>query len=332
MREITYRQALAEAAQEEMDRDETVFLLGEDMRNMGGGFGVFHGFADRFEPRRVQDAPISESAIAGAAVGAAIVGMRPVAEIMFGDLTTIAMDHIVNSAAKVRYQHGGKLGCPVVFRAATGAGLHYGMHHSQSFEAWFLHVPGLKVVMPSTPCDAKGLLKAAIRDPDPVLFFEHKMLYDSKGSVPEGECLVPLGHGDVKRQGSDVTIVAGGAMVPKALEAAARLEIEGIDVEVVDPRTLYPIDRELILESVGKTHRVIVAYEECRTGGVAAEICCMIAEEAFWFLDAPVTRVTGPDTPVAFNPILESRYIPSVAALVAAVHGLLDTADAGAVR
>ncbi len=331
MREITYRQALAEAAREEMQRDENVFLMGEDLCNMGGGFGVFQDFAPEFGPRRVRDTPISESAIAGAAVGAALVGARPIAEIMFGDLTTIAMDHITNSAAKVRYQHGGAFGCPVVFRTATGAGLHYGMHHSQALEAWCLHVPGLKVAVPGTPRDAKGLLKAAIRDPDPVIVFEHKMLYDLRGPVPEADYVVGLGEGEIKREGADVTIVAIGVMVHKALVAAAQLEAEGISVEVVDPRTLNPLDKELILDSVRKTTRAVVTCEECRTGGVAAEISSAISEEALWYLDAPVARVTAPDMPVPFSPVMEEYYTPGIESLVEAVRGLFGR-EAGKAR
>jgi pyruvate/2-oxoglutarate/acetoin dehydrogenase E1 component len=299
--------------------------MGEDIRNLGGGFGTLQGFAQEFGERRVVDTPISESAIAGAAVGAALVGARPVTEIMFGDLTTIAMDHIVNSAAKVRYQHGGRFGCPVVFRTSTGAGLHYGMHHSQSLEAWYLHVPGLKVVVPGTPYDAKGLLKAAIRDPDPVIVFEHKMLYDLRGPVPEAEYVVPLGQAKVKREGDDATIVALGIMVPKALAAAERLAEEGISVEVVDPRSLCPLDRKLILESVRKTNKVVIAYEDCKTGGVTAEIAGLIAEEGFWSLDAPIVRVSAPDMPVPFSPILEQYYIPGTEDLVEAVRGIVDT-------
>ena len=324
MREITYRQALAEAAREAMREDDSVFLMGEDLRNMGGGFGVFQGFVEEFGDRRVIDCPISESAIAGAAAGAALVGVRPVAEIMFGDLTTIAMDHIVNSAAKMRYQHGGRVGCPVVFRTATGAGLQYGMHHSQALEAWFLHVPGLKVVVPGTPRDARGLLRAAIRDPDPVMFFEHKMLYDLRGSVPDIDEVIPLGEGEIKREGRDATIVAIGVMVHKALAAAEQLAGEGISVEVVDPRTLNPLDRDLILDSVRRTTRAVVTCEECRTGGVAAEIISLISEEALWDLDAPPIRVTAPDMPVPFSPVMEDYYVPGVEALVEAVQGLLN--------
>ena len=323
MKEITYRQALAEAAREEMKRDGNVFLMGEDLCNLGGGFGVFQGFAQEFGTKRVLDTPISESAIAGAAVGAALVGTQPVAEIMFGDLTTIAMDHIVNSAAKIRYQHGGGFGCPAVFRTATGAGLHYGMHHSQALEAWYLHVPGLKVVVPSTPYDAKGLLKAAIRDPDPVVVFEHKMLYDLSGSVPDTDYVIPLGKGEIKREGTDVTIVAIGIMVHKALAAAEQLAEEGISVEVVDPRTLNPLDKTLILDSVRKTTRAVVTHEACKTGGVTAEIASVISEEAFWALDAPIVRVAAPDMPVPFSPIMEAYYIPGVEALANAVRGLL---------
>ena len=323
MREITYREALAEAAREEMQRDSSVFLMGEDMRNLGGGFGVFQGFAEEFGARRVLDAPISESAIAGAAVGAALVGTKPVVEIMFGDMITIAMDHIANSAAKVRFQHGGAFGCPAVFRTTTGAGLHYGMHHSQSLEAFCLHVPGLKVAVPGTPRDAKLLLKAAIRDPDPVILFEHKMLYDVRGPVPEDDEELGLGQGEIKRPGSDVTIVALGIMVTRALEAAEQLAARGISAEVVDPRTLNPLDRELILASVRRTTRAVVAFEECRTGGAAAEISAAISEAALYDLDAPVVRVTAPDTPVAFSPVMEDYYVPGVDAVVEAAQGLV---------
>lgn len=320
MRQITYRDALREALREEMLRDETVFLLGEDIgRYWKGAFKVTKGLAEEFGDERVRDTPISESAIIGVAAGAAITGMRPIAEIMFGDLSALAMDQIANQAAKLTYMFGGQTKVPLVIRMPFGAGVNVAAHHSQSLEAWFLHVPGLKIAMPSTPYDAKGLLKTAIRDDNPVMFFEHKLLYNIKGSVPEEEYTVPLGVADVKREGEDVTIVATLYMVHKSLAAAEELSNEGISVEVVDPRTLVPLDKQAIINSVKKTGRIVIVTEDCKTGGVSAEIAAVVAEEAIDYLDAPVKRVAEPDTPIPFSPPLERFVIPDEKKIIGAV-------------
>jgi len=320
LREITYRDALREALREEMLRDETVFLLGEDIgRYWKGAFKVTKGLAEEFGDERVRDTPISESAIIGVAAGAAITGMRPVAEIMFGDLSALAMDQIANQAAKLTYMFGGQTKVPLVIRMPFGAGVNIAAHHSQSLEAWFMHVPGLKIAMPSTPYDAKGLLKTAIRDDNPVMFFEHKLLYSIKGPVPEEEYTVPLGVADVKREGEDVTIVATLYMVHKSLAAAEELSNEGISVEVVDPRTLVPLDKQAIINSVKKTGRIVIVTEDCKTGGVSAEIAAVVAEEAIDYLDAPVKRVAEPDTPIPFSPPLERFVIPDEKRIIGAV-------------
>jgi len=320
MRKIAYREALKEALQEEMRRDSRVFLLGEDIgRYWGGAFKVTKGLAEEFGDERVRDTPISESAIIGAAVGAAITGMRPVAEIMFGDLTALAMDQIANQAAKIRYMFGGQAKCPIVVRTPFGAGVNIAAHHSQSLEAWFMHVPGLYVAVPSTPYDAKGLLKTAIRSDNPVVFCEHKLLYPLEGEVPEGEYTIPFGVADVKREGKDVTVVATLFMVHKALNAAEELAEEGISVEVVDPRTLTPLDKQAIIKSVKKTGRIVIVTEDCRTAGVSAEIAAVVAEEAIDYLDAPIKRVAEPDTPIPFSPPLEQYVIPDEKAIIKAV-------------
>lgn len=311
MRKMTYRDALREALREEMRRDPSVFLLGEDIgRYWGGAFKVTEGLAEEFGDERVRDTPISESAIIGTAVGAAITGMRPVAEIMFGDLTALAMDQIANQAAKIRYMFGGQATCPLVVRTPFGAGVSIASHHSQSLEAWFMHVPGLFVAVPSTPYDAKGLLKTAIRGSNPVFFCEHKLLYPVEGEVPEEEYTVPFGSAEVKKEGSDVTVVATSYMVHKALSAARALENEGISVEVVDPRTLTPLDKQTIIRSVKKTGRAVIVTEDCKTAGVSAEIAAILAEEAIDYLDAPIRRVAEPDTPIPFSPPLERYVIP----------------------
>ena len=321
MRKITYREALREALREEMRRDPTVFLLGEDIgRYWGGAFKVTEGLAEEFGDERVRDTPISESAIIGAAVGAAITGMRPIAEIMFGDLTALAVDQIANQAAKIRYMFGGQAKVPLVIRTPFGAGVNIAAHHSQSLEAWYMHVPGLYVAVPSTPYDAKGLLKTAIRNDNPVFFCEHKLLYPIEGEVPEGEYTVPLGVADVKREGKDVTVVATLYMVHKALEAAEKLETEGISVEVVDPRTLTPLDKQTIIKSVKKTGRLVVVSEDCKAAGVSAEIAAVVAEEAIDYLDAPIKRVAEPDTPIPFSPPLEQYVIPNEKSIIKAVR------------
>jgi pyruvate dehydrogenase E1 component beta subunit len=324
MREITYAEAIREALRQEMVRDESVFLIGEDVGRYGGAFGVSYGLVDEFGEERVRDTPISEAGIAGAATGAALTGMRPVAEIMFMDLTTIAMDQLVNQAAKLRFMFGGKAKVPLVLRTPGGSGTGASAHHSQSLEAWFVHVPGLKVVMPSTPYDAKGLLLASIRDDNPVIFVEHKLLYKTKGPVPEDDYTLPLGVADVKRAGRDLTIVATSIMVPRALEAAETLAQDGIEIEVVDPRTLKPLDYGIIIESVIKTGRVLVAHEACKTGGVGAEIAARIVEsEAFDYLDAPIKRLAGLDIPVPYNRNLERHMVPQVENIVAAARELV---------
>jgi pyruvate dehydrogenase E1 component beta subunit len=324
LREITYRDALREALREEMLRDETVFLLGEDIgRYWKGAFKVTKGLAEEFGDERVRDTPISESAIVGVATGAAITGMRPIAEIMFGDLSALAMDQIANQAAKLTYMFGGQTKVPLVIRMPFGAGVNIAAHHSQSLEAWFMHVPGLKIAMPSTPYDAKGMLKTAIRDDNPVMFFEHKLLYNIKGPVPEEEYTVPLGVADVKRKGEDVTIVATLYMVHKSLAAAEELSKEGISVEVVDPRTLVPLDKQAIIDSVKKTGRIVIVTEDCKTGGVSAEIAAVVAEEAIDYLDAPVKRVAEPDTPIPFSPPLERFVIPDEKKIIGAVKEVI---------
>jgi pyruvate dehydrogenase E1 component beta subunit len=318
MREITYSQALNEALREEMLRDPAVFLIGEDL--IQPTYGVTRGLYEEFGPQRVICTPISEAAIAGAATGAAVVGARPVAEIMYSDFSTIAMDQIVNQAAKMRYMFGGKARVPWVMRMTTGAGRGNAAQHMQSLEAWFVHVPGLKVVLPSTPYDAKGLLKSAIRDDNPVIFLEHKLLYATKGPVPEGEYTVPLGQADIKRPGEHVTIVATSRQVLFALEAADKLAEEGISAEVIDPRSLMPLDKETILESVKRTHRAVIVHEAVERGGVANWIASIIQEEVFDYLDAPVVRVCGENVPIPFAQNLEAAAIPNPERIAAAVR------------
>jgi len=321
---ITYREALRQALRQEMRRDSSVFLLGEDIgKCWGGAFKVTEGLAEEFGDERVRDTPISESTIIGAGVGAAITGMRPVAEIMFGDLSALAMDQIANQAAKIRYMFGGQASCPLVIRTPFGAGVNIASHHSQSLEAWFMHVPGLQVAVPSTPYDAKGLLATAIRGNNPVFFCEHKLLYPIEGEVPEEEYTVPFGVADVKRKGSDVTVVATMYMVHKALKAAAALENEGVNVEVIDPRTLTPLDKKTIIDSVKKTGRMVVVSEDCKTAGVSAEIASIVAEEAIDYLDSAIKRVTAADTPIPFSPPLEQYIIPNEQTIIKAIKEIL---------
>jgi pyruvate dehydrogenase E1 component beta subunit len=304
-----------------MQRDETVFLLGEDIgRYWGGAFGVTKGLAEEFGDERVRDAPISENAIIGVAVGAAITGRRPVAEIMFGDLSALAVDQICNQAAKIRYMFGGQVSVPCVIRTPFGAGVNIASHHSQSLEAWFMHTPGLHVAVPSTPYDAKGLLKTAIRGNDPVFFVEHKLLYPLKGMIPDEDYTVPFGVADVKREGKDVTIVATLYMVHKASAAAEQLSKEGVSAEVIDPRTLVPLDKTSIVKSVKKTGRLVIVSEDCKTAGVSAEIAAIVAEEALDYLDAPIKRVAEPDTPIPFSPSMEQFVIPNENNIVQAVR------------
>jgi pyruvate/2-oxoglutarate/acetoin dehydrogenase E1 component len=324
MREITYAEAICEALHQEMQRDPNVFLIGEDIGVYGGAFGVTQGLLDEFGPERVRDTPISEAVIAGAAAGAALTGMHPVAEIMFMDFTTLAMEQLVNQAAKTRYMFGGKAKVPMVLRTPAGSGTGAAAQHSQSLEAWFVHAPGLKVVMPSTPYDAKGLLIASIRDDNPVIFVEQKLLYRSKGPVPEEPYTVPLSVAEVKRTGRHLTIVATGVMLTRSLQAAERLASEGIEVEIVDPRTLKPYDGETITQSVIKTGRVLIVHEACKTGGFGAEISAMISEgPAFAYLNAPVRRLAGLDIPIPYNRTLERNAVPQEETIAAAVRELM---------
>ncbi len=322
-REISYLEAVREAMVQEMRLDKEVFLIGEDIGTYGGAFGVSKGMLEEFGPERIRETPISEAAIAGAATGAALMGMRPVMEIMFMDFLTISMNQLVNQAAKMRFMFGGKCSIPMVIRAPSGSGTGAAAQHSQSLEAWFVNVPGIKVVAPSTPYDAKGLLIAAIRDNNPVLFMEHKLLYRLKGPVPEETYCLPLQSAEVKREGRDLTIVAYSIMAPRALEAATQLATEGIEVEVVDPRCLKPLDVETITRSVSKTGRVLIAHEAPLTGGFGGELAAVIAaSEAFDYLDAPIRRLAGRNIPIPYNRTLERAAVPQVEDIVAAARAL----------
>jgi pyruvate dehydrogenase E1 component beta subunit len=321
--EISYLEAVREALTQEMRRDPEVFMLGEDIGVYGGAFGVTKGMLDEFGPERVRDTPISEAAIAGAATGAALMGMRPVMEIMFMDFVTISMNQLVNQAAKIRFMFGGKASIPMVVRAPAGSGTGAAAQHCQSLEAWFVHVPGIKVVAPATAYDAKGLLVAAIRDNNPVLFMEHKLLYRSKGMVPEELYSLPLGQAEVRREGRDLTVLAYSITVPRALEAAQQLAAEGIEVEVVDLRSLKPLDKETIIRSVCKTGRVLITHESPQTGGFGGELAAVIAEsEAFDYLDAPIRRLGGRDIPIPYNRTLERATVPQVEDIAAAARQL----------
>lgn len=308
MREITFSQATLEAMSEEMRRDKSIFVMGEDIARQGGIFGQFKGLPQEFGFDRVRDTPISETAIMGAGVGAALAGMRPVVDMHFADFMGVCMDEIFNQMAKIRYMFGGQCRLPVVVRAPDGLTSGGAAQHSQSIESWFMHIPGIKVVIPSNPADAKGLLKAAIRDDNPVIYFENKILYREKGPVPEGEYIVPIGKANVSKEGKDVTIISYSIMMKKAFEAAEILAKDGIDVEVIDLRTIVPYDRETILESVKKTHRLVIVHEAVKQGGVGAEIAAFVAEEAIDYLDAPILRFGAPFTPVPFSPVLENAY------------------------
>jgi pyruvate dehydrogenase E1 component beta subunit len=336
MAQMSIAEALRQAIREEMRRDPRVFCIGEDIGTTGGWGGAFTvtlGLSDEFGHERILDTPISELGLTGVAVGAAIGGLRPIADVQYGDFLFLAMDQLVNQAAKMTYMSGGTIKVPMVMRAPVGS-TRRGSQHAQSMEAFFTHVPGLKVLAPSTAYDAKGLLKSAVRDEDPVLIFEHKLLYGSKGprteqgaisavgDVPDEEYLVPIGKGVVRREGGDVTIVGKLLTVYRALEAAEQLAKDGIEAEVIDPRTLVPLDRELILASVRKTGRLVVVEEDNLTGGWAGDIAAMVAEEAFYWLDAPIKRVSAPDTPPPFAPVMEAYYVPSAARVAQAVKSL----------
>ena len=320
MREITFSEATLEAMAEEMTRDDRVFLMGEDIARQGGIFGQFKGLPQQFGLERIRDTPISETAIIGAGVGAALAGMRPVVDMHFVDFITIAMDEVVNQMAKIRYMFGGQCTVPIVLRAPDGMVRSAAAQHSQSLEAWFLHVPGLQVVIPSNPADAKGLLKSAIRSDNPVLYFEHKVLFKMKGPVPEGDHLVPIGKAKISRSGKDVSIVSYSLMMQVALEAAEELAKQGIEAEVIDLRTISPLDEETIFSSVRKTKRLVIVHEAVKTGGVGAEIAARVAEEMIDYLDAPIRRLGAPFVPIPFSPALEKLVKISAADVVRTVR------------
>ncbi|WP_414733337.1 alpha-ketoacid dehydrogenase subunit beta [Acetobacterium carbinolicum] len=323
-KEITYANAIKEAISEEMIRDEDVFMMGEDIGVYRGAFGVSGDLVETFGEDRIIDTPISEQGFVGCAIGAAVAGMRPIVEIMFSDFMTVCWDMIVNQAPKMRYMFGGKVSVPMVLRTASGGGTGAAAQHSQSLEAMLCHVPGLKVIVPSTPRDAKGLLKSAIRDNNPVIFLEQKLLYRTKGMVEEEEFMIPIGEADVKREGQDCTIITYGRMVQMCLAAAESLEKEGIDVEVIDLRTLLPMDTEAIIKSVIKTRHALVVHEAVKTGGIAGEIIARIADsEAFYYLDAPLKRLASEDVPVPFCPVLEKGILPDEAKIIATVKEML---------
>jgi acetoin:2,6-dichlorophenolindophenol oxidoreductase subunit beta len=333
---MKYRDALRTALQEEMERDESVFCIGEGIGERGGSYKVTDGLIARFGAKRVMDTPLSEAGFVGVGVGAAIGGQRPVVEILFVDFLLLAMDQVINQAAKYRFMSGGEGRVPLVIRTQGGAGNSLAAQHSQSLEALYYHIPGLKLVMPSTPRDAKGLLKAAIRDEDPVIFIEHKLLYMTEGEVPDEDYLIPLGQADIKRDGTDVTLVTWSHMVLKSLQAAEELAAEGISVEVIDLRSLVPMDVGCVLESVRRTGRLVVAQEAIKRGGVGSDVAAIVAEQAFESLRAPIVRVAGLNTPVPFNLALEKATVPQVGDIVAALRSVVgrpagDVDRAGAV-
>lgn len=319
MRDLTYIEAIREALREEMRRDQSVFLLGEDIGRYGGTCKVTLGLIDEFGPDRVRDMPLAEAGIVGVALGAAMLGMRPVAEMMYMDFSLIAADQIINQVAKTHHMTGGQLMAPLVIRAQQSGGISAGPQHSQKFEALFAHIPGLMVVYPSNAYDAKGLLTSAIRDNNPVIFIEERALYGVKGPVPEDEYLVPIGEADIKREGKDVTVVSIARSVIQALEAAKILEKEGVDIEVIDPRTIKPLDKGMIINSVKKTGKLVIVHDACKTGGIGAEIASLVAEEALDYLDAPIKRVAGLDTIIPYNPELEHYVVPDVGDILEAV-------------
>jgi acetoin:2,6-dichlorophenolindophenol oxidoreductase subunit beta len=323
VKQIRYLRAINEALREEMARDKRIVIIGEDVGLGDGAFGVTKGLLKEFGSDRVRDTPISEPGIVGLALGMALTGLRPVVEIMFMDFLALCADQIVNQIAKARFMSGGQLKVPLTVRTAAGAGGYAGPQHSQCLEAWFNHIPGIKVVMPSTAYDVKGLLKSSIRDDNPVVFVESRRLYPTMFEIPEGEYLIPLGKADIKREGSDVTVVAIACMIPEALKAADQLAAEGISLEVIDPRTINPLDKETILDSVKKTGRVVIAHEAVKIGGIGAEIAAVIAEEALESLDAPIMRVGAPFTPVPFGKPLEDSYLPSSEDIVAAIRKIV---------
>ncbi len=323
MREITYAEAINEAMSEEMRRDENVFFIGEDIGEYGGAFGVSRGMIDEFGAERVRDTPISESGIVGCGVGAAMTGMRPIVELMFSDFISVSFDQLANQAAKTRYMFGGQASIPMVVRAPIGSGTGAAGQHSQSVEAWICNVPGLKVVTPSTPYDAKGMLKAAIRDNNCVVFLEQKLLYRTKGEVPKEEYVVPLGKANVTREGKDLTLITYGRMVQRCIEVAENVK-DRVDVEVVDVRSLVPLDKETLIASAKKTGRVLIVHEACQTGGYGGELVATIADsDAFFHLDTPIRRCCGLDVPIPYNPVLEASVVPTVDAITEAIKGMI---------
>jgi pyruvate/2-oxoglutarate/acetoin dehydrogenase E1 component len=323
MREIPYWQALNEALQEEMDKDPNVFIMGEDVGVYGGAYGVTRGLYEKYGSERVRDTAISEAAIAGAGVGAAMTGTRPIVEIMYIDFSTIAMDEFCNHGAKNRYMFAGRVKVPMVLRTQGGAGRGLAGQHAQSLEAWYVHTPGIYVVMPSNAADAKGLLKTSIRDDNPIIFIEHKLLYRIKGPVPDGEYTIPIGVGDIKRKGKDVTIIAYSKMVFEALSAAEELSKEDIECEIIDPRTLKPLDIELIVNSIRKTGKAVIVSEGCKTGGFAAEVSAQIMENAFDYLDYPVERICSEDVPPPMSPTLVSAMLPDKDKIIKVIRRML---------
>ena len=324
MRAITYKEALREAIMEKIREDKNVFMMGEDIGVYGGAFGLSLGMLEEFGPERILDTPMSEASFVGVGVGAAIMGMRPIVEIMFSDFLTYGADQIINQAAKLRFMTGGQLKIPLVVRTPQGSGTGAAAQHSQNIEAWLLNIPGIKIVAPSNPYDAKGLLKSSVEDDNPIIFLEHKLLYSIKGEVPEEDYRVPLGKSKVVRSGKDVTIVATSIMVKRSLEAAEKLEKEGILVEIIDPRTLKPLDINPIVKSVKKTHRLLVVYEGCTTGGIGGEVISHIGEsEAFLYLDAPLFRLGGADVPIPYNLNLERKATPQIENIVSKVKEIV---------
>ena len=324
MREITYTEAVREALSEAMREDSNVFIMGEDIGVYGGAFGVTRGMIEEFGPERIRHTPISESAIAGAAVGAAITGMRPVFELQFSDFITIALDQIVNQAAKIHYMYGGNVSIPLVMRTPGGSGTGAAAQHSQSLENWTAHIPGLIVIQPSTAYDAKGLLHSAIANNNPVMFYEHKLCYRTKGDVPEGKYFIPIGVADIKRPGKDISVIATSYMVHKALEAAEILVKEGIDIEIVDPRTLVPLDKKTIVDSVKKTGRALIVTEAVKRSGFSSELAAVISEEeSFDYLDHPVVRLAGAEPPIPYEPNLETLAVPQVNDIVEACRKIM---------
>ena len=323
--EVTYLTAINQALHEEMRRDENVFVMGEDVGELGGAFKATDGLLDAFGEDRVIDMPISEALIVGAGIGAAILGMRPVVEMQFGDFIACAFDQIVNTAATLRYRHGGRAACPLVIRSPSGAGVHGALFHSQNPEAWFTRVPGLKVVTPATVYDAKGLLKSAIRDGNPVLYFEHKRLYRSiREDLPEGDFTVPIGVAEMRQSGNDLSIITYGGTLNQCLDAVRIVDKEdGLSVEVLDLRTLLPLDRATVCDSVKKTSKVLLVHEDTRTGGLAGELAATISETVFEYLDGPILRVTAPDTPIPYSPPLEDAFLPNVGKVLAKARELL---------